>query len=346
MIKPKKLKRGDTIAIVSLSSGMAGDKLFKHRYLQGKKRLEEVFGLKVVTMPNALKGSDYLNKHPELRAQDFMDALKDKNIKGIICNIGGDDAIRLLPYIDFDIIKNNPKLFMGYSDTTVNHFMMYKAGVTSYYGPAVMTEFAENCEMHAYTKKYIEEVLFQNLENITIASSPYWTSEFLDWQNEKYDFQKRKMQIEEHGYEILQGKGTFEGELLGGCIDVFPIISATKIWPLKEEWKNKILFLETSEEELEPRYLKYYLRNLIAQGIIAEINGLIVGKPQNEKYYEEYKEIYKTMISEEAKRPDLPILYNVNIGHTAPICIFPFGQKVLVDLNKKEIIFQGKPMSE
>ena len=154
------------------------------------------------------------------------------------------------------------------------------------------------------------------------------------------------MQIEEHGYEILQGKGTFEGELLGGCIDVFPIISATKIWPLKEEWKNKILFLETSEEELEPRYLKYYLRNLIAQGIIAEINGLIVGKPQNEKYYEEYKEIYKTMISEEAKRPDLPILYNVNIGHTAPICIFPFGQKILVDLNKKEIIFQGKPMSE
>ena len=346
MIKPKKLKRGDTIAIVSLSSGMAGDKLFKHRYLQGKKRLEEVFGLKVVTMPNALKGNDYLNKHPELRAQDFMDALKDKNIKGIICNIGGDDAIRLLPYIDFDIIKNNPKLFMGYSDTTVNHFMMYKAGVTSYYGPAVMTEFAENCEMHAYTKKYIEEVLFQNLENITITSSPYWTSEFLDWQNEKYDFQKRKMQIEEHGYEILQGKGTFEGELLGGCIDVFPIISATKIWPLKEEWKNKILFLETSEEELEPRYLKYYLRNLIAQGIIAEINGLIVGKPQNEKYYEEYKEIYKTMISEEAKRPDLPILYNVNIGHTAPICIFPFGQKILVDLNKKEIIFQGKPMSE
>lgn len=55
---------------------------------------------------------------------------------------------------------------------------------------------------------------------------------------------------------------------------------------------------------------------------------LLLEKPQNEKYYEEYKKIYKTMISEEAKRPDLPILYNVNIGHTAPICIFPFGQKV------------------
>lgn len=231
MIKPKKLKRGDAVAIVSLSSGTAGDEAFRHRYEQGKKRLEEVFGLKTVTMPNALKGSEYLAKHPEARAKDFMDALKDKNIKGIICNIGGADTIRLLPYIDFDVIKNNPKVFMGYSDTTVNHFMMYKAGITSYYGPSVMCEFAENYEMHDYTKKYVEEVLFKNLENITIVSSPKWTSEFLDWSNQAYDSQKRKMHYEKHGYEVLQGNGIFEGELLGGCIDVFPMFIGTEIWP-------------------------------------------------------------------------------------------------------------------
>lgn len=346
MIKPTKLKKGDTIAIVSLSSGTAGDKLFKHRYEQGKKRLEEVFGLKVITMPNALKGSEYLSKHPEARAKDFMDALRDKNIKGIICNIGGADTIRLLKHIDFDIIKNNPKVFMGYSDTTVNHFMMYKAGVTSYYGPSVMCQFAENCEMHSYTKKYIDEVLFENKENITITSSPEWTSEFLDWCNEKYDSQKRKMNKDEHGYEIIQGNSNFEGELLGGCLDVFPMFIGTTIWPKREEWKNKILFLETSEDEVPPDYIEYYLRNLIAQGIIDEINGIIIGKPQNETYYEEYKEVYKKMISEEAGRPDLPILYNVNIGHTDPMCIFPLGQKIKVYLDKKKIVFVEKPMSE
>ena len=345
MIKPQKLHKGDTIAIVSLSSGMAGDEQFKHRYLQGKKRLEEIYGLKVVTMPNALKGSEYLNKHPEARAKDFMDAIKDKNIKGIFCNIGGVDTVRLLPYIDFDAIKENPKIFMGYSDTTVNHFMMYKAGVTSYYGPSVMGEFAENYEMHDYTKKYINDVLFENKENITITSSPEWTSEFLDWGEEKYDSQKRKMNKEQHGYEILQGKGIVEGELLGGCFDVFPMFIGTSIWPTKEEWKNKILFLETSEDEVSPDYIEYYLRNLIAQGIIDEINGIIIGKPQNEKYYEEYKEVYKTLISEEANRPDLPILYNVNIGHTAPMCILPLGQKIKLDLDKKEIIFTEQPMS-
>ena len=135
MIKPKALKRGDTVAIVSLSSGMGGEKPLIHRYYTGIKRLESVFGLHVITMPNALKGSEYLYNHPELRAQDLMQAFKDTNIRAIICMIGGDDTIRLLPYIDYQIIRDNPKIFMGYSDTTANHLMLYKAGVVSFHGP-------------------------------------------------------------------------------------------------------------------------------------------------------------------------------------------------------------------
>ena len=124
MIVPKKLKKGDTVAIVSLSSGMGGEKEYFHRYEIGKKRLEEVFGLKVITMPNALKGCDYLYRHPEARAQDLMDAFKDKNIKAIFTMIGGDDSIRIIPFIDQQIIKENPKLFIGYSDTTVTHLLL------------------------------------------------------------------------------------------------------------------------------------------------------------------------------------------------------------------------------
>ena len=75
----KKLKKGDTIAIVSLSSEMVGEKEFYHRYLLGKERLEKVFGLRVIAMPNALKGVEYLYKHPEARAKDLMDAFKNKS---------------------------------------------------------------------------------------------------------------------------------------------------------------------------------------------------------------------------------------------------------------------------
>lgn len=271
MIKPKKLKKGDKVAIVSLSSGLAGEEMFRHRYELGKKRLEQL-GFNVVTMKNALKGIEYLYNHPEKRAEDFMEAILDKDIKGIICNIGGDDTIRLLPYIDFEAIVNNPKVFMGYSDTTINHNMMQKAGVVSYYGPAVMTDFAENNNMHTYTLKYINEVLLENREDIVIKSSDKWTSEYLDWAIEENYNISRKMNEEKYGYEVLQGDGTFAGELLGGCVDVFPMMVGTKIWPKKEEWKNKILFLETSEDEIKLLYLQYILRNLVAQGIFEEIS--------------------------------------------------------------------------
>ena len=205
MIKPKKLKKGDKVAIVSLSSGLAGEAMFRHRYELGKKRLEQL-GFNVVTMKNALKGIEYLYNHPEKRVEDFMEAILDKDIKGIICNIGGDDTIRLLPYIDFKAIANNPKVFMGYSDTTINHFIMQKAGVVSYYGPVVMTDFAENNNMHTYTLKYINEVLLENREDIVIKSSDKWTSEYLDWAIEENDNISRKMNEEKYGYEVLQGK--------------------------------------------------------------------------------------------------------------------------------------------
>ena len=117
MIKPERLRKGDKVAIVSLSSGMLGEKEFIHKYYLGKQRLEEKFGLEVVTMPNTLKGIEYLREHPEKRAEDLMAAFKDKSIKAIICAIGGEETIRILPYIDYDVIKNNPKIFSGFSDT-------------------------------------------------------------------------------------------------------------------------------------------------------------------------------------------------------------------------------------
>jgi muramoyltetrapeptide carboxypeptidase LdcA involved in peptidoglycan recycling len=346
MLKAKKLKPGDAVAIVSLSNGLAGEDLFRHRYELGKKRLEEEFGLKTITMPHALKDCEYLKAHPEARAKDLMDAFLNKDVKAIFCNIGGDDTIRLLPYIDFDIIKNNPKIFMGYSDTTVNHFMMYKAGLVSFYGPTVMCEFAENKKMHEYTEKFVKDILFDNKENVVIESSPTWTSEFLDWCVPENDDIARKMEDEKYGFEVLQGNGTVTGKTIGGCLDVFCMFIGTDIWPNKDEWQDKILFLETSEDEVVPMMIEYFLRNLIAQGIIQKLKGLIIGKPKNEKYYEEYKEVYKKVISEEAKCPNLPILYNVNIGHASPICIMPYGINVELDLDNKKITIIEKSLAD
>lgn len=330
MKKPQKLKKGDTVAIVSLSSGIAGDKTFYHRYELGKKRLEEEFGLKVITMPNALIGSEETYLHPELRAKDLMDAFNNKEIKAIFCNIGGDDTIRLLPYIDFETINNNPKIFMGYSDTTINHFMLNKAGIISYYGPSIMAEFAENVKMHEYTKNSVIRTLFEDSKGYKILPSKEWTSESLTWTEEKNNNSQRKMLTEKKGIEILQGFEDIEGVLIGGCIDTFHMFIGCKIWP-KSDWKNKILFLETSEDKPDPSYVSQILRNPLMITVLKQIKGIIIGKPVDETYYEEYKEIYLNIIQKELKLNKLFIGYNYNFGHTAPMCVLPMGIKVKIN---------------
>lgn len=341
MIKPKRLKRGDKVAIVSLSSGLLGEDALIHKYYIAKERLENDFGLEVVVMPHALKGIKFVYEHPEKRAQDLMDAFLDSTIQAVFCAIGGDDGIRILPYVDFDVIKNNPKIFMGYSDSTVHHFMMHKAGLVSFYGPSVMCEFGEYGKMFDYTKDAVSHILFEDTTGYEVKSSEVWSKDFVPWGEENQHIVKKTIP-EEHGYELLQGSGVVQGELLGGCIDVFPIMNGTRVWPTKEEWKDKILLLETSDEKMEPKLLLTFLRNLGMQGIFDVVQGIIVGKPQEEKFYEEYKEIYKKVLHE-FHQESLPVLYNINIGHAFPTGILPLGSMVEVDFTNKKIQFVESP---
>ena len=336
MLKPERLKKGDKVAVVSLSWGGLGDDNLIHKFHIAKERLKNEFGLELIAMPNALKGSKFTYEHPELRAKDWMDAFKDKTIKGIISAIGGDDTIRLLPYIDFDVIKNNPKIFTGFSDTTANHFMMYKAGVTSFYGPCILCDFSQYVSMYDYTIDAINNILFEANPNYEIKKCNYWTNERIEWDENNVNKEKEKI-IDNKGYEILQGKGKVQGRLLGGCIELLDMINGTKIWPSLDEWKNKILFIETSEEKPLPQTVKYFLRNMQAQGIFNVINGIIIGKPQNETYYDEYKKVFRQVISGESNRPNLPIFYNANFGHSEPIGIIPYGTLCELDCDNKKI---------
>ena len=141
MIKPPALQEGDTVATVSLSWGGPG--AIPHRYEVGKRQLEEEFGVAVVETKHALADPDWLWRNPQARADDLMEAFLDPTIKAIVSTIGGSDSIRMLPYIDLDLIRSNPKIFLGFSDSTITHFVCFKAGLISFYGPAIMAGFAE-----------------------------------------------------------------------------------------------------------------------------------------------------------------------------------------------------------
>ena len=330
--KPKMLKAGDKVATISLSWGGAGEPDLRWRYEQGIDRLRNVFGLEVVAMPNSLKGGDYLYENPQARAEDLMNAFKDPTIKGIFSNIGGSESIRLLPYIDFDVIRDNPKVFIGYSDSTVTHLFCHKAGISSFYGPAILTDFAENVEMHEYTVEALKKALFTASAIGEVKPATEWTSERLEWIIENKD-KKRKMNTNK-GYELLQGAGIAQGRLIGGCIEVLEFAKGTSLWPAKEYWKDSILFFETSEELPTPGNVEYWLRNYGTQGILQQAKGIIFGKPQNEKYYEEYKESIR-VIMKELSLENLPVLYNLNFGHTEPKFVLPYGAKAEINCENR-----------
>lgn len=331
MLKPRHLSPGDTVAVVSLSSGILGEPKFIHKYHLAKERLERDYGLRVRAMPNALRGTDWLYRHPEARAQDLMDAFRDPDIRAVICAIGGDDTIRLLPYIDFDLLRANPKIFTGFSDTTTNHFMMRKAGLVSYYGLSLMCDAAEYVSINEYTRGMMEKTLFDPQPRLDIPCS-----DFCAFEKEKVLWAEENMNIPRPrrvntGYELLQGSGVVRGELLGGCVDVFIELIGTSLWPAPEDWEGKLLLLETSEVDMPDEELCWNLRGLQAQGILSRVSGIVFGKPAAEDKFESYKEVLRQVVGFEAGRPELPILYNVNVGHSYPIGVFPLGLRYEID---------------
>ncbi len=336
------------VTIISLSSGIAGEESVRYELEIGLKRLKE-YGLNVRFTPNALKGVKYIKDHPEKRAEDLLWAFNDPDTDMILCTIGGDDTYRLLPYL-FDggelAGAASDKVFLGFSDTTVNHFMLYKVGVSSFYGQSFLSDICElSHEMLPYTKKAFEELI------MTGRISQIKPSDV--WYEERKEYGKAQVGIPlkehpDHGFELLQGEPVFSGKILGGCIctiydmfdggryaDMPEMCKKYGLFPDREEWKGKILLLESSEEKPEPQKYRKALEYIKDAGVFDVVSGVLVGKPMDNTYAAEYK----ALLTEVTDDPGLPIVFNINIGHAMPRCIIPFGKEAVVDVQKQVIRF-------
>ena len=335
------------VAIVSLSSGLIGEDFVSHEIELGKKRLAD-YGLEVVMMPHAQRGIEYVKAHPEKRAEDLLNAFSDNSIDMILCAIGGDDTYRLLPYLfENDELKKavNKKIFLGFSDTTMNHLMLHKVGLNTFYGQSFLSDICEpGSDMLPYTAHYFEE-LIQTGTIKEIRPSDFWYDELKDWPLSDGTL---RVKHQNEGFELLQGATAFSGEILGGCLEIlFDIFDNTRyadtvslcekyhLFPDLDDWKGKILLLETSEEQPSPEHYREMLRTLKKTGLFGVVSGIICGKPMDELYFEEYKHI----IIEEIADQNLPIVANINVGHAAPRCIIPFGVKATVNTEEQVIRF-------
>lgn len=331
LIKPHRLQAGDTVAVVTPSWG--GPASFPHRYEAGKQQAETVFGLKLVEMSHTLASAEYLANHPEARANDLMAAFADPHIAGIIASIGGDDCIRLLPYLDLDVIRRNPKIFIGFSDTTALHFACMAAGMSSFYGPSIMAGFAENDGMHEYTINALRNALFAPKSLGLIPNNiEGWTAEHLDWGQPELQTQKRVLQPSD-APKVLQGSGSVTGHLVGGCAEVIEMTKGTAWWPSYEQWHGAILFYETSEDAPSPQYIRYWLRNFAAQGILKVLSGILIARPdpRGDAAYRENVETAFIECLSEAGLHNLPVLSGLDFGHTQPMLTLPYGASATIN---------------
>lgn len=336
------------IGIVSLSSGILGENDVQHELNIGLERLKQ-YGIEVEFLPHALRGIEYIKNHPECRAKDLLTAFRDESIDMILCAIGGEDTYRLLPYLfENDELEKavTQKIFLGFSDTTMNHFMLHKVGIKTFYGQAFFPDVCEfSKEMLPYTKQYFEE-LIDTGKIKEICPSNVWYQEREDFSENAVGTEMKRYQNK--GFELLKGQAVFKGKILGGCLEsIYHIFNNSRfedtvflcakynLFPKLEDWTGRILLLETSEEKPTPELFRKMIQVLKGYGIFDVLAGVLVGKPQNETYYEEYKSI----LLEELSGEELSVVYNVNIGHATPRCIIPFGVEAEVNVEKQVIKF-------
>ena len=223
--------------------------------------------------------------------------------------------------------------------------MFYKLGLSTYYGPNFICDLAEiSDEMLPYSKKAFESSnQCSSLCEILSVPTASFEKSVLFWYHISLDVISHK---EEHGFELLQGKDYFEGRLLGGCLEsLYDILTTTRyenekavcekygLFPDIAEWKEKILFIETCEEKPVPAQFEKEVAMIKKKGVFDVVSGVLVGKPQDEEYYEEYKDILVKVVND----PDLPIVYNVNFGHATPRCVLQYGAMARVDMKRKII---------
>ncbi len=322
MSLPPQLLPGDTIGIVSPSWGGAG--LVPHRVELGIRQLEAL-GFKVRIGEHALSHISYVSDTPENRAADINAFFADSEVHAILAAIGGDHSCHLLPLLDFDLIRRNPKVFIGFSDITVLNIALYvAAGLTTFSGLALLTDFAEYPHMFKYTCAYFLKAVTQPAPVGRIKPSPYWTEEFLDWVDKK-DLERPRELLPSPGWTWLK-PGLAEGRLIGGCLESLQHLRGTRFWP---DWRNAIFFWETSEEKPSPQTVDGMLMDYENMGVFEQISGMLVGWPM--RYSDAEKQELREVILARTGKYAFPIVTDIDFGHTYPQMTLPIGVRARIN---------------
>lgn len=320
-----KLKKGDTIGIFSPSS--PATVFARERYERAKKFLvEKGFNIKEGSLTG--KSDFYRSGSIKDRARELNELIYDEDVRCIISTIGGMNSNSILPYIDYEFFRKNPKIIMGYSDVTAILLAIYaKTGIKTYYGPAVVASFGEFPPFVDKTYEYFEDILI-NLDKLPfeLKTPEEWTDEYILW-----DKQDRRKNGNPNEVITVNG-GIARGRLIGGNLNTMQGIWNTEYMPTIN--KGDILLIEDSLKDIATIERSFSL--LKCSGVFEKIGGIILGKHElfddlktGRKPYEVLKEVIGDI--------NIPFIAEFDCCHTHPMLTIPIGSIVEIDADNKRV---------
>jgi muramoyltetrapeptide carboxypeptidase LdcA involved in peptidoglycan recycling len=328
---------GDKVAVVSPSGGLP--EIFPAPYELGLKRLRD-FGLEPVEYPTTRK----LGTAPADRAADLHAAWSDPSIRAVIATIGGDDQLTVLKHLDPEVFRADPKPFFGYSDNTNLHNFLYSVGLPSYYGGSVMVQFGRGGAMHPDTEGSLRAALFTP-GDFDLTPAAGWTDHDRDWADPSL-LETEPPLFPGTGWTWSGGQPV-SGRLWGGCLEIVEWQLAAGRWMLPASEYDGILFLETSEEMPSSEEVYRILRNLGERGLLERFDAVLWARPkswslENHTTPEEavayvtgqYLAVDRALAE---YNPSALVVKGLDIGHTDPQQILPYGGQARLDPTAQRI---------
>jgi len=315
-IYPQKLQSGDEIRVIAPSRSFA---IISEELRNIASDRFSKLGLKVSFGSHIEESDDFASSSIKSRIEDIHTAFSDKNVKAIITVLGGFNSNQLLRYLDWEIIKNNPKILCGFSDiTALNNAIFAKTGLVSYSGPHYST-FGQKLYFE-YTLDYFKKCLFSDAPFKIIPSN--------EWSDDAWYINQEERNLVKNNGFLMINQGQARGTIIGANLCTFNLLQGTEYFP---SLTDSILFIE-DDEESSPVHFDRDLQSLIHLPNFKEVEGIVIGRFQNASKISD--EILVKIIKTKKELDSIPVLANVDFGHTSPIITFPIGGEAELEVGQ------------
>ena len=326
LVKPRRLRIGDTIRIVAPASSM--DILDKNIINRGVDNLGKL-GFKVEVSPLTGRRHGHTSGTPTERAEALMNAFTDKNVDGVMACWGGWNSNDIIDLLDYKAIRRNPKVFVGYSDITIlNTALLEKAGLVNFQGPALVT----------WTHAHLMGWEVEDFKRATMTTAVPRTLEaaptYIDDPTYYLHSDTPPKEALNPGWKTYR-EGEAGGTLIGGHLGTLLTLTGTDYWPRLE---GRILFLEEDEEGGPTGRIARELRQLEQTGAFGEITGLMVGRIPSVAGLKEGDSL-EMILDECLEGYDFPVVTGVDLGHTNPISTIPVGVSAILDASRRRLVY-------